>query len=303
MAVRVFDPTTGYIVKASRLFAASVEQRRLIDPSQVEVRTPYGIFMHPSAILLTPFEIDTHAAAIDALFEVASSRRIAMPELVRIEAGTFPVEGSNLFGKGKPSVKDITMSGFYAGKYPVTVGEYREFVETGYKIVGDKADDLIELLADRKKYRHPVIFVNLQDKEAYVKWLRETTSRNWFILSAAQQEFIRRGSSGRTYPWGDNWRKVPYYNTKRTALVDAWPKGVTPEGVSGLGIVWEATRSCYGDYDPRVVNDPEGPASGNMEVRGGSAWYCCQGDFNGAHRDNFDPGLRSGIIGFRIGRT
>src|SRR3989338_2931649 len=84
---------------------------------------------------------------------------------------------------------------------------------------------------------------------------------------------MRRGPAGRTYPWGDDWRRPPHFNTNQTAAVDAWAKGTTPEGVSGLGIVWEATRSWHGDYSAGVTRDPEGPENGeHIDVRGGSAW-------------------------------
>lgn len=304
LAVRVKDPRTGYIMKAAKLFAMPVEQRRLIDPSLVEARTPLGILLNPAVILLTPDEIDRQAAAIDAAFEVASPRRVIIPELVIIPAGTFPVPGSQLFGSERQTVDNISMSGFKAGKYPVTVAEFRAFVDaTGYEITGQGAEELKALLADTNKDRHPVVYINRADREAYKDWTKKTTGENWFILSAAQQEFIRRGAEERAYPWGNDWRQLPHFNTNQTAAVDAWPQGVTPEGVSGLGIVWEATRSWFGNYDPKITQDPEGPETGaNHEVRGGSAWSGGQGVFGGVDRGDGRPGDRNRIIGFRLGR-
>jgi|GEM_PF-6522159 formylglycine-generating enzyme required for sulfatase activity len=272
----------------------------------VEVRfyTPLGLELNAAALMgKTAGEIDVMAAEVDKLSQAAVSRVSAI-EVVRIEAGTFPVKGSYLFA-GSPTTANITMSGFYAGKYPVTVAQYREFVEaTNYEIAGEGANDLRALLADRSKDNHPVVFVNQADREAYAEWLRGKTGERWFILSAAQQEYIRRGISGRTYPWGDDWEEAPsYYNASRTAPVDAWPEGGTLEGVSGFGIVWEATRSYYGDYDLAIVKDPEGPSSGNIEGRGGSAWNDGQEYFDGAYRGSNVPDDRDVNVGFRLGRT
>src|SRR3989338_781305 len=275
----------------------------------VEIRTLEGNLLDPVALIgKTPKQIDSQAARLDSLLSVDLLRKAGiqhLPELVRIEAGALSVAGSLLFGKKKPNAANIAMSGFYAGKYPVMVSEYREFVEAaGYNIAGDNADELMALLADQNKDRHPVVFVNHADRVAYAMWLREKTGDNWFILSAAQQEFIRRGSSGRAYPLGNDWREAPYYNQDKTASVDAWPEGTTPDGVSGLGIVWEATRSYYGDYDEKIVKNPEGQKSGDdIEVRGGSAWGSRQVHFVGACRSSVGQGGHYGGIGFRLGRT
>ena len=114
---------------------------------------------------------------------------------------------------------------------------------------------------------------------------------------------MRRGAAGRTYPWGDDWRRPPHFNTNQTAAVDAWAKGTTPEGVSGLGIVWEATRSWHGDYSAGVTRDPEGPENGeHIDVRGGSAWLGYLERFFGAYRSHLRPDFRSRSVGFRLGK-
>jgi formylglycine-generating enzyme required for sulfatase activity len=303
LAIEVIEAPKGFEQRA-RALLANLPDLLVIKGVRVRFITPRGLELNVASLIgKTPAEIDEVAARLDALSQAAVSRVSAM-EVVHIDTGTFPVKGSHLFGEKLPGADAIEMSGFFVAKYPVTVALYREFVEaTGYEITGQRAEDLKALLADRSKDDHPVVSVNQADREAYTRWRSDKTRENWFILSAAQQEFIRRGSSGRTYPWGNNWRQAPYYNTNGTAPVDAWPEGKTPEGVSGLGIVWEATRSCYGDYDPEIVKDPEGPSSGNIEVRGGSAWRHTQEDFFGADRNSDVPDGRDSDVGFRLGRT
>lgn len=88
LAVRVVDPTTGYIVKAEKLFAAPPELRRLIPSANIEVRTRLGLLMDASVIMLSPDEIDTRAAKMDALFEVNNPRQSK-----KILPKTLDVEG------------------------------------------------------------------------------------------------------------------------------------------------------------------------------------------------------------------
>ena len=293
----------------------------------------------------------SEVGGISALAATRASE-ITVPEVVLVNAGTFPVKGSKLFGikpppeyvnfmiyiyekdfpgikfpgKNKIAAANIAMSGFYAAKYPVMVGEYREFTEdTGYLITikgQEGAVGLRELFADRTEDRHPVRFVNKADRNAYVAWLSEKTGEQWYILTAAQQEYIRRGNSGRAYPWGKDWREPPCFNQNKTIPVDAWPQGTTPEGISGIGIVWEATSSYFGnpfgaaydydpknmnekpyDYDPNIVKDPKGPETGeSMECRGGSAWNDYRREFRGAYRGVYNPDIRGEATGFRLGK-
>jgi len=309
LAVQVIDPVTGYIVKAARLFATPVVLRAMIPAANIEVRTPLGLLMDPAVIRLTPEEIDARAAGMDALFEIANPRTCKvqnLSETVKLAAGSFPVAGSKLFGDQTPSADRVTISAFEIGKYPVTVAQYREFYEAtdhGAKIAGQvDAEKQGALVNDRSKDNHPMVYLTQAEKEGYPAWLKKQTGDNWDLLTAAEMEYVMRGQEGRTYPWGNEWKQVPYRNTSVTAPVDSFPGGATSEGIAGLGIVWEATKSFYGDYDPNITDNPQGPLEGNIEVRGGSAWYNDQLNFRGALRDNYNPDYRDLNVGFRLAK-
>ncbi len=71
------------------------------------------------------------------------------------------------------------------------------------------------------------------------------------------------------------------------------------------GHVWEWTWDNYdsGAYAGGAATDPAGPASGSGRVsRGGCLYYVPQST-RVAIRNNFSPGFRSGILGFRLVRT
>jgi hypothetical protein len=126
-------------------------------------------------------------------------------ELVRIEAGSF-LMGSPDADKGAAGDKKafddelprhrVTISKpFYLGKYPVTVGEFRKFVEDeGYKTEAEKDgqggggyNEAERKLEDRKPIytwkktgwrqtdRHPVVNVTWGDAKAFCRWLSETS--------------------------------------------------------------------------------------------------------------------------------
>jgi formylglycine-generating enzyme required for sulfatase activity len=255
-----------------------------------------------SARLIRPDRIAA-SFGVGSVDAVASASRVS-DEMILIKAGSFPVKGSELFGGNKPAAERITISkDFELGKYPVTVAEFREFVEAaGYlnKISGQQgADELRELLSDHSMDRHPVVWVNKDDRRAYAAWKGE----GYYIPTAAEWEYAARGNEGRLFPYGNDWREAPYYMADKTFPVDSFPEGATPEGVSGFGIVWEATSTYYDSYDPKLTTDPRGPKSGDsIEVRGGSAWGNDQGYFHGANRSGDNPVYRRNLLGFRVAK-
>jgi formylglycine-generating enzyme required for sulfatase activity len=254
----------------------------------------------------------TRNSRIAASFCVGEVARVSLvhnlPEMVKIPAGSFPVEGSRLFDGQKPSADRVNISAFEIGRYPVTVVQYREFYDAtnyGAKITGQaKAEEQKNLVKDRSKYNHPMVFVNDADRKFYVDWVSEKTSEKYDLLTAAEMEYVMRGADGRAFPWGNEWKRAPYYDTDATAPVDSFPDWTTPEGVTGLGIVWEATKSWCRDYDPEITDNPQGPSKGAfMECRGGSAWNENHQDFfRGVSRFNNHPDLRYLNIGFRLAK-
>jgi hypothetical protein len=162
LAVRVVDPVTGYVVKASKLFAAPVELRKLIPLSSVEVRTPLGLLMDPSVIRLTPEEIDTKAAQMDVLFEVAAPRA-SQTEAVGALQVAASVDLCLLFD---PESDKVAM------KDEVTIGQMRQFVkETGYAPAegSHNAREFNRLIAEGDA-SSPMVFTNETDCLAFAEW-------------------------------------------------------------------------------------------------------------------------------------
>ena len=192
LAVRVIDPTTGYIVKAAKLFADSGELRRLIPSANIEVRTPLGLLMDPSVILGgSPVAIDAKAAAMDALFEVANPRKsqIELPEMIDHPELPFKV------------ARGIATGGQIAG-----------LVKAGYEITGQGADNLKDVIADESNAAKGVGYAALLDGRALAEELnRQNPGRKFRVPTEPEllklNELVGDQLSGRDF-W--IWTETKY---------------------------------------------------------------------------------------------
>ena len=238
---------------------------------------------------------------------------------VEIPAGSF-VMGSNDargFAVFKASPRhDVVLPTFYIARYPVTVAQFRAFVEaSGHKLADERS---LRGLAN-----HPVIGINWFDALAYCNWLTAQLrqwpgtpeplatllrQQGWRVLppSEAEWEKAARGTDGRRYPWGHdadpNRANYDDTNINTTSAVGCFPGGVSPYGVEEMsGNVWEWTRSAPEDY-PYPADDTARAQRETLHVRdddgrvlrGGAFWddhrhvRCASRDRNYArHLDDY----------------
>lgn len=162
-------------------------------------------------------------------------------------------EGMFMYGSQKES---IHLDTFYTTMSPVTVGQYRAFVEqTDYPTVpsgeqGATWDDPKFDHGHKQTDDHPVVFVNYHDATAFCQWA------GLKIPTEQQVEKSVRGTDGRTYPWGEGqpdehllqWsgpdRNGNKHQKHGTSSVYAHPDGRSPFGVlDAAGNVWVWTSS------------------------------------------------------------
>lgn len=91
----------------------------------------------------------------------------------------------------------VTLPGYWIGRYPVTVAQFKAFVEeSGHRP------------ADRDSLRgpddHPVVNVTWHDALAYCRWLGAKTGLLVTLPSEAEWEKAARGTDGGIYPWGND---------------------------------------------------------------------------------------------------
>jgi formylglycine-generating enzyme required for sulfatase activity len=215
--------------------------------------------------------------------------------------------------------RTITLPDYWIGKYPVTVGGFRAFVEAGgYR---EKKWWTQSGWQEREKEKWtaprfwddsqwtandglPVVGVSWYEAYAYCSWLAEWTGKPYRLPGDAEWEKAARGTEGGIYPWGNEWR-AGVCNTREAGIghttpVDRFsPAGDSPyRAADMIGNVWEwcLAKWCKEYADPEAI-DPEGDS--RRCLRGG-AWGD-NGDYaRAAVRSWFVPGGRYYDRGFRV---
>ncbi|MBN1341619.1 MAG: SUMF1/EgtB/PvdO family nonheme iron enzyme [Phycisphaerae bacterium] len=205
-------------------------------------------------------------------------------------------------------VHKVRLSRYRIGRYPVTVAQYRRFVEDdgyvkrgfwGGEGFGEYGEAPKKWEAQREHPTRPVVYVSWHEASAYAAWAecRLPTEAEW--------ERAARGTEGRKYPWGDEEPSPRLLNFKRNVgaatPVGVYPLGASPDGVLDMaGNVWEWCSDLYGEYEGCDQEDPTGPSSGIGRVLRGGSWSSSALNCRAATRAGLGPGGRSDNFGFRV---
>jgi formylglycine-generating enzyme required for sulfatase activity len=252
---------------------------------------------------------------------------------VEIPAGAFTLgreaKEDSLWLKARPA-HSMTLPRFYLARWPVTVAQFRAFVEaSGYQPADPNCL--------KGFVNHPVVWVSWHDALAYCHWLGEQLrelaqarllqvekgselERAFWqglaegtltvtVPSEAEWEKAAKGGESRAYPWGNepDANKANYADTGigATSPVGCFPKGASPYGGEEMsGNVWEWTRSLRADYP---YPDQEKPrrqredlrAKGDRVLRGGAFYYGAE-FVRCAFRGSGSLDARNHDIGFRV---
>jgi formylglycine-generating enzyme required for sulfatase activity len=255
------------------------------------------------------------------------------PEMVLIPAGPFlmgsPRSDQLRFGD-EPIQFELNLNYDYAiGRYPVTVGQYRAFIDAGgYSDARWWTDAGLEWRSSFDRTQPdcwgespwtdsddlPVVYVSWYEAYAYTRWLAEATGRDYRLLTEAEWEKAARGgmqenpNPARIWPWGDE-EPTPElcnfssnYQGGRTSPVTshAGQAERQPYGLYHMaGNIWEWCLSEWANpYQYREYNGPEG--SSVRVLRGGS-WNNAQRSCRVSARYDGDPGTWLSFRGFRVG--
>ena len=231
---------------------------------------------------------------------------------VWVPGGTFQMGCGDwqkeCFGDEKP-VSEVTLSGFWMGKYEVTVGEFQRFLrETNFGGDGRNAwrcKDMTVPEGMTQADNHPVACVSWNEAVAFAKWLSERNDGEMVFRLPTEAEWeyaCRSGGKDQRYCGGDDIGSVAWYSVNSGSTTHS----VGTKAANGLelhdmsGNVWEWCQDWYGAYSEDAKANPPGPSGDSLRVlRGGSwnldAWYC-----RSTYRHWNSPGLRLAYIGFRL---
>jgi formylglycine-generating enzyme required for sulfatase activity len=256
------------------------------------------------------------------------------PEMVLVPALGFTM-GSPEDEPERPIVGETQIAiriqkPFAVGRYAVTRAEFEAFVrakkyeteegchattssgweqraDLNWKSPGFSQDDF-----------HPVVCVDWNDANAYVKWLREITNKSYRLLSETEREFVARTAWATPFWWGStistdqaNYNGTYAYNhgplgenRKRTVRVDSFI--VNPWGLYNVhGNVWEWTADCWNE------NNTGNPGTGeprdkigdcNLRIVRGGSWFSKPSALRAAFRFKDEVRDRSVNGGFRVAR-
>ncbi|MCP5100808.1 MAG: formylglycine-generating enzyme family protein, partial [Chloroflexi bacterium] len=229
-------------------------------------------------------------------------KKIITPPKPQFETGIWPHDGKEmilipegpfLYGEEK---QEITLPAYWIDKTVVTNGEYKKFLdENPQHKIPFRTENWAKSYNWNQKTRqypegkanHPVVLVSWHDAAAYAKWAGKQ------LPTEQQWEKAARGTDGREYPWGNEWREN-HCNSRESKIGGTSPvgqfssQGDSPYGcVDMSGNVWEWTVDWYdSDKDSRAL-------------RGGS-WFSNLRRARVSGRYNDLPYLAGNLIGFRL---
>jgi formylglycine-generating enzyme required for sulfatase activity len=204
---------------------------------------------------------------------IYAGQEIAGPDggtMVWVPAGEFVMGSEDGDTDANPDEKpahpvQITR-GFWLGKCPVTLGQWKAYcAKQGLEVGRESApgDD------------HPVVCVSWERATAYCR------SYGLELPTEAQWEYAARGPHGRKYPWGDAWDERKCCNeANKGPDGSTYPVGSFPAGASWCGALdmagnaWQWCKDWYDEryYQTLPAADPPGPDSGEPRrvLRGGA---------------------------------
>ena len=201
------------------------------------------------------------------------------PQMVVVPAGRFDM-GSHFSEKGRRPVENPQHEvkierNFAIGKYEVTVGEFRQFVEATQRDMGGTRScweryDLSE--------EHPVTCVSWQDASDYAQWMAQKTGKPYRLLSEAEWEYAARAGTTTAHYWGGGAQSAcKYARISRCGSNGSAPVGQYRPNAVGLydmmGNVWEWVGDCWNDSYVGAPADGSAWTSGQCDeraLRGGS---------------------------------
>ncbi len=171
----------------------------------------------------------------------------------------------------------------------------------------------------------PVVNVTWQDAKAMAAWLSRTEGTTYRLPTEAEWEYACRAGTRTRYSSGDdpatllkaanvfdadcmqNWLKWQQYAVAgHDGFAFTAPVGSFAPNAWGLhdmhGNVWEWCADWHSEtyYADSPVDDPQGPATGEVRVRRGGSWHTWPFYARSAYRNWNKPDTRYTLVGMRL---
>jgi formylglycine-generating enzyme required for sulfatase activity len=258
--------------------------------------------------------------------------------MVQIPAGTFLMGSpeTETDRKTNETQHQVTLSGFYMGKYEVTQEQYQAVMGSNpsnrKNVVAGEDGTLGKLPVETVSWYDAIVFCNklsmleglnpvysINGKTDPAEWGAVPTSTNttwnqaemvsgangYRLPTEAEWEYACRAGTTTAYNTGDTisdntgW----YYANSRSNTHQVGLKTPNAWGLYDMhGNVWEWCWDWYGTYASGEQDDPAGAVTGTYRVIRGGSWYDDAQNLRSAYQGSSDPYGRRYLIGFRLVR-
>lgn len=214
-------------------------------------------------------------------------------EMILIPGGRYK-SGSG--EKHEAPAGEVELEEFYIDRYPVTVGQYLEFLEkTGVEWAKNPAHQkrFSRFLEKNMPRNVPVTTITFDEAAAYARWVGKR------LPTEAEWEAAARGKEGYIFPWGNKWNEEKV-DMRSRGLIEAGlhPDGASPFGVEDMvGNVFHWTLTGCNILEDQASNTRERIGSQKIIKAGGWSyfprWNRC------AFRSTLSGDCNSPFLGFR----
>ena len=167
----------------------------------------------------------------------------------------------------EPDRRTESLPAFCMGQNLVTNADYQTFIQaTGHRSPGISAAEyqeqgfLVHDYSEVEPYvwqgdqfpvgqgQHPVVLVSVEDALAYAEWRSGQDGMSYRLPTTLEWEKAARGTDGRYFPWGSEWRNDGTNWAKNgpvgTSAIAAYPLSQSPYGIEDMaGNVFEHTST------------------------------------------------------------
>ena len=274
------------------------------------------------------------------------------PEMVVIPYGSLqmgaPRDLTSALPQELPRHAVVFKRGFAIARNEISVGQFRQFIEsTGYQtratarrwsmVFDEKGGSMTKRenidwhhdhLGRIAKDDLPVVHVNLDDAQAYAKWLSEKTGLVYRLPSEAEFEYVLRAGNDRIYPWGNQAPKKVVANLAgagdKSTQNRSWGNAIAgyrdfhwgaapvrsfPKEAWGTfdmsGNVEEWVQDCWHDSYQRAPTDSSAWVNPGckMGVTRGASWASSLDEARVSFRTETPMKTHNARIGFRVVRA
>lgn len=235
---------------------------------------------------------------------------------IEIRTGNFQMgsdQHDEISSSDEHPFHSINLPTYYLSKFPVTVMQYKLFLEDTHR---DSS------IINGQLSNHPVVNISYFDALDYCEWLQSKliqnsnppkflvkliTEKKWRITIPSEAEWEKgaRGFDGNLYPWGhifdSDKANIDETNLGAISSVGVFPKGASPFGILDMsGNIWEWTRSKFRAYPYESKDGREEPDSTSKRVIRGGSYEDVRRVSRCASRDCISPASRYLYCGFRL---